>query len=384
MKQVAHRKAKSITNEYATLVTELKHRIKSAHLQVSRVVNRELIQLYWDIGKAIALRQKKLGWGKSVVEKLASDLRTSFPGQKGFSPQQLWFMRQMYVEFSDRPILLQLARELPWYHIVTIMTKIKETAEREYYLRAAVSYNWSRAVLVHQIESHLYFREVKAQKTHNFKRLLPRNQAHAVDEIMKDPYILDFMNLQPEAKEREIEQQLILHLRQFLTELGAGFAFVGSQYRLQVGNEEFFIDLLFYHLRLRRFIVIELKTISFKPEFAGKMNFYLTAVDNQLKHKDDEPSIGMLLCKDKDDVVVEYALRDIRKPLGVVRYQTTERLPKQLARVFPTNDDLKRTLKEPIVQYRVIPLKQTGNNSQEQLRLTNTGIPGNKLKRNNP
>ncbi len=201
-------------------------------------------------------------------------------------------------------------------------------------------------MLTHQIESKLYHREVKAKKTHNFQRLLPARQAQVADEMLKDPYVFDFITLEPDAKEYELEQALLQQLRRFLIELGKGFAFVGSQYRLQVGKEEFFIDLLFYHLGLRRYIVIDLKTVPFKPEFVGKMNFYLTAVDEQLRYRDDEPSVGIILCKDKDDVVVEFALRDVHKPLGVARYQVTEKLPRQLAKVLPSVSELKRQLKE--------------------------------------
>jgi len=346
MKKRTKEISKSGFREYATLVAELKDRIRSAQVRATRSVNRELIKLYWDIGKAIVERQKKLGWGKSVVEKLAGDLRAAFPDQTGFSPQNLWFMRQFYDELHHYPNLLRLVRELPWGINIAILTKVKDNKEREYYLRAAVTYGWSRAVLTHQIESKLYRREVKAKKTHNFRRLLPPRQARAADQVMKDPYVFDFIHLEPDAKERELELELLRHLRQFLIELGTGFAFVGSQFRLQVGKEEFFLDLLFYHLRLRRFIVIDLKTVSFKPEFAGKMNFYLTAVDEQLRHKEDEPSVGIILCKDKDDVVVEFALRDMHKPLGVARYQVTEKLPKQLAEAFPTAAELKRQLKD--------------------------------------
>lgn len=337
---------KNELREYATLVAELKERIRSAQARATRTVNRELIALYWDIGKAIVERQRRLGWGKSVVEKLAADLRAEFPEQKGFSPQNLWFMRQLYDAFHGHPKLLQLVRELPWGHNIAILTRVKEMREREYYLRAAAQYGWSRAILTHQIETKLYKRELKTKKTHNFRRLLPAHQARAADEMLKDPYVFDFINLEPEAKERELELELLRHLRQFLIELGFGFAFVGSQYRLQVGKEEFFVDLLFYHLRLRRYIVIDLKTVAFKPEFAGKMNFYLTAVDEQLCHRDDQPSVGIILCKDKDDVVVEFALRDVHKPLGVARYQVTEKLPKQLAEVFPSVAELKRQLKD--------------------------------------
>ena len=346
MKKQKREIAKSGFKEYATLVAELKDRIRSAQVRATRSVNRELIKLYWDIGKAIVERQKRLGWGKSVVVKLAGDLRAAFPDQTGFSPQNLWFMRQFYEELRKNSNLLQLARELPWWHVVTILTKVKDHLEREYYFRAAASHGWSRAILTHQIETGLYRREVKVKKTHNFRRLLPHRHARAANEIMKDPYVFDFIHLEPDAKESELERALLRHLRQFLIELGRGFAFVGSQCRLQVGKEEFFLDLLFYHLRLRRYIVIDLKTVSFRPEFAGKMNFYLTAVDEQLRHKDDESSVGILLCKDKDDTVVEFSLRDVHKPLGVARYQVTEKLPKQLAKVFPSVSELKRQLKD--------------------------------------
>ena len=332
--------------EYATLVAELKDRIRSAQVRATRSVNRELIRLYWDIGKAIVERQKRLGWGKSVVEKLAFDLRVAFPDQTGFSPQNLWFMRQFYEEIHKQPNLLQLARELPWWHVVTILTKVKDAAEREYYFMAAASHGWSRAILTHQIETKLYRREVKAKKTHNFRRLLPARHAKAADEMMKDPFVFDFITLEPDAKEHDLEQALLQQLRRFLIELGKGFAFVGSQYRLQVGKEEFFLDLLFYHLGLRRYIVIDLKTVPFKPEFAGKMNFYLTAVDEQLRLRDDGSSVGIILCKDKDDVVVEFALRDVHKPLGVARYQVTEKLPRQLSEALPSVAQLKRQLRK--------------------------------------
>lgn len=338
--------AKSRLREYASLVAELKERIRSARVQATRAVNRELIDLYWDIGKAIVERQRQLGWGKSVVEKLAGDLRVAFPERTGFSPQNLWFMRQLYEEWHKQPKLLRLVRELPWGVNITILTKVQDNKEREYYLRAAVQYGWSRAILTYQIESQLYRREVKAKKTHNFRRLLPTRHAKAADEMMKDPYVFDFIALEPDAKEHELQRALLHKLRQFLIELGRGFAFVGSEYRLQVGKEEFFLDLLFYHLSLRRYIVIELKTVVFKPEFAGKMNFYLTAVDEQLRHAGDQPSVGIILCKGKDDVVVEYALRDVHKPLGVARYQITEKLPKQLSRALPSISELKRQLKK--------------------------------------
>ncbi len=332
--------------ESATLVAELKSRIRSAQTEATRSVNRELIKLYWDIGKAIVERQKRLGWGKTVVERLAHDLRVEFPEQTGFSSRNLWEMRLFYESYADKPKLQQLVAELPWGQNLVILHSVQDEKEREYYLRAAASYGWSRAVLTHQIDTNLYKREVMAKKTHNFRRLLPAKHACAADEMLKDPYIFDFIALEPDAKERQLEQELLRHLRQFLIELGSGFAFVGSQYRLQVGSEEFFINLLFYHLRLRRYIVIDLKIVPFKPDFAGKMNFYLSVVDEQLCHKDDKPSIGIILCKDKDDVVVEFALRDVHKPLGVARYQATEKLPRRLADAFPSVEELKRQMKE--------------------------------------
>ena len=272
MKSKSRGVVQSELGEYAALVAELKVRIRFAQVHATRSVNRELIKLYWDIGRAIVERQKRLGWGKSVVVKLAADLRTEIPEQTGFSPQNLWLMRMLYDELHHCPNLLRLVRELPWGLNIAILTKVKDNKEREYYLRAATTSGWSRAVLTHHIESKLYRREVKAKKTHNFRRLLPPRQARAADEVMKDPYVFDFIHLEPDAKERELELELLRHLRQFLIELGTGFAFVGSQFRLQVGKEEFFLDLLFYHLRLRRFIVIDLKTVSFKPEFAGKIH----------------------------------------------------------------------------------------------------------------
>jgi len=336
---------KSGLREYATLVAELKERIRSAQIRAVRSVNRELIKLYWDLGKAIVERQKRLGWGRTVVERLAHDLRVEFPDQKGFSSRNLWEMRLFYETYSGRPKLQQLVAELPWGQNLVILHSVHDDKEREYYSRATAQYGWSRAVLTHQIETKLYHREVKAKKTHNFRRLLPARQAHVADGMLKDPYIFDFITLEPDAKERELEQALLQHLRRFLIELGKGFAFVGSQYGLQVGKEEFFLDLLFYHLGLRRYIVIDLKTVPFKPEFVGKMNFYLTAVDEQLRHPDDKPSLGIILCKDKDDVVVEFALRDVHKPLGVTRYQVTARLPKQLSEALPSVSELKRQLR---------------------------------------
>ncbi len=373
--------SKSRVNNYATVVAELKERIRIARLSATRSVNRELIKLYFDIGKIIVLRQNKFGWGKSIVEKLAHDLRIEFPEQKGFSSRNLWEMRLFYETYGENSKLQQLVAELPWGHNLTILHSVADPKEREYYLRAAASYGWSRAILMHQIDTNLYQRQLHTKKTHNFRRLLPAQQARMIDGMFKDPYIFDFIALEPEAKEREIELALLRHLRQFLVELGAGFAFVGSQYKLQVGTEEYFIDLLFYHLRLRRYIVVDLKTVPFKPEFAGKMNFYLTAVDEQLRHNDDKPSIGILLCKDKDDVVVEFALRDIHKPLGVARYQTTEKLPKQLAKVFPTADELKQTLKEDMAVYSVSQVETVGLDDSPSREKQIRKITYKKLKR---
>jgi predicted nuclease of restriction endonuclease-like (RecB) superfamily len=343
---------------YPALLDELKQRIRAVQLKAAVSVNRELIALYWHIGKSIAERQKSEGWGKSVVDRLAGDLQREFPGVSGFSPQNIWYMRAFYLGWTDdvrnlqQPVgeldgqnLPQPVAEIPWGHNIQLITKLRSPGVRLWYARQTFEHGWSRAVLVHQIESDLFKRQGKAVT--NFQATLPPPQSDLAQQVLKDPYNFDFLTLDADARERELEQGLLAHLRKFLLELGAGFAFVGEQHHLEVGGEDFYIDLLFYHLRLRCFVVIDLKMEPFKPEFAGKMNFYLSAVDDLVRHKGDQPSIGLILCKEKNRLVVEYALRDTHKPIGVSAYRTTHRLPQRLKGSLPTVEQLEAELGRP-------------------------------------
>lgn len=330
---------------YAELVSGLKERIRSAQVRAGLAVNRELILLYWEIGHRILEQQNAQGWGAKVVERLAQDLRHAFPEMKGLSRANLLYMRAFAEAYPDTSFVQQVVGQIPWGHNVRILDHIKDAAEREWYIRQTIQHGWSRNVLVHQMESGLYKRQGKAVS--NFDRTLPTPQSELAGQILKDPYIFDFLSIGEEAKERDVEKALLEQIRAFLLELGVGFSFVGSQHHLEVGGEDFYIDLLFYHLRLRCFVVIELKVGDFKPEYAGKMNFYLAAVDDLLRHKDDQPSIGIILCKAKNKVIVEYALRDARKPIGVSGYKLTETLPKNLKKELPSLEDLETSLKEP-------------------------------------
>lgn len=329
---------------YASLLNELKERIRAAQVRAGLAVNRELVSLYWSIGRDILGRQKEQGWGAKIVDRLAADLRKAFPEMTGFSPRNLKYMRSFAEAWPDEQFVQQLAAQIPWFHNCVILDQVKSIAEREWYIRQTIQNGWSRNVLVHQIESGLYRRQGKALT--NFTRTLPAPQSELAQQVVKDPYNFEFFSLAKEARERELEGALIDHLRDFLIELGVGFAFVGSQYPIQVGDEEFRIDLLFYHLRLRCFVALDLKMGQFQPEHSGKMNFYLSAIDDLLRQPGDQPSIGMVLCKSKNKVVAEYALRDLRKPVGVSEYRLTEALPKRLRGSLPTIEELEAELKE--------------------------------------
>ncbi len=331
-----------LPNDYDGFLKSLKERVRAAQLRASLAVNRELVLLYWGIGRDILARQKEQGWGAKIIDRLAADLRQEFPEVTGFSPRNLKYMRAFAEAWPDEPIVQQLAAQIPWCHNFAILDKVKIPSERKWYIRQTIQNGWSRNVLVHQIESGLYHRQGKALT--NFTRTLPAPQSELAQQIVKDPYNFDFLTLGPEARERQVEIALIEHARQFLVELGMGFAFVGSQYPLEVGGQEFRLDLLFYHLGLRAFVVIEIKVTDFQPEFSGKMNFYLSAVDDFLRHPDDQPSIGIILCKSKNRVVAEYALRDLHKPMGVSEYRLTDELPKQLQKGFPSIEDLEEEL----------------------------------------
>ena len=329
--------------EYLQLLHEIKVRVRSAQIKAAISVNKELIGLYWDVGRMIAERQAKGKWGDSIVDMLAGDLRREFPDMKGFSRANIFNIRQWYLYYSamDEKVQ-QLVRQLPWGHNMTIVNKIKDPTEAVFYLAETIRNNWSRNVLIHQIESGLYSR--KGKVLHNFEATLPAPQSDLARQTLKDPYIFDFLSLGEEAQEREIEKELTKHITKFLLELGAGFSFVGSQYPLEISSKDYYLDLLFYHLKLRCFVIIELKAGEFKPEYAGKLNFYLSAVDKTLKQEGDKPSIGIILCKSKDKVIAEYALKDMGKPIGVSEYKIVRAIPEKLKTSLPTIDELEKEL----------------------------------------
>lgn len=343
--EIVQQPAGQLLTGYVDLLEDLKGKIRSAQVRAGLAANRELVLLYWEIGRRILDSQRQEGWGAKVVDRLAQDLRHEFPAMKGFSPRNLKYMKMFAETYHDGQIVQQLVAQIPWGHNVRILDHVKNPIEREWYIRQTIQNGWSRNVLVHQIESGLYKRYGEAVS--NFDIALPAPQSELARQILKDPYVFDFLTIGAEAKERDIENALLEQIRAFLLELGVGFAFVGNQYHLEIGGEDYYIDLLFYHLRLRCYVVIELKVGEFKPEYTGKMNFYLSAVDDLLRHKDDQPSIGIILCKAKNKVVVEYALRDTRKPIGVSGYKLTETLPKKLKRDLPSVEELETSLKEP-------------------------------------
>jgi len=331
-----------IPTGYKELLEDLKNRICNSQLRAGLAVNKELILLYWDIGCQILQRQQKEGWGTKVIDRLSRDILREFPEMKGFSPRNLKYMRAFAETYPDQQFVQEVLAQITWYHNITVLDKVKNPNERLWYINQTIQHGWSRNVLVHQIESGLYHRQGRAIT--NFDRTLPAPQSELARQILKDPYVFDFLSIGEEAKERDLEKALIEQIRAFLLELGVGFAFIGSQYHLEVNGEDFYIDLLFYHLRLRCFVVIDLKIGEFQPEYAGKMNFYLSAVDDMLRYKDDQPSIGIILCKGKNRVIVEYALRDTRKPIGVSGYKITETLPKNLKGSLPSIEELEKSL----------------------------------------
>lgn len=327
---------------YAEWLADLKSRIHSAQMRATLAVNTELLQLYWQIGSDILARQAEQGWGAKVIDRLSHDLREAFPDMKGFSQANLKYMRVFAGAWTEEEIRQQPVGQLPWGHNIVLLTKLKTREARLAYAGAALQHGWSRNVLVVQIETRLLERQ--GQAVTNFAAALPAPRSDLARESLKDPYRFDFLGLGDEAEEREIEKALVEHVTEFLLELGAGFAFVGRQVHLEVGGEDFFLDLLFYHLRLRCYVVIELKAGAFKPEHLGQLGFYLTAVDMQVKDESDGPTIGLLLCKSKNKVVAEYALRDNARPLGVAEYQLVESLPEQLQGSMPTIEQIEREL----------------------------------------
>jgi predicted nuclease of restriction endonuclease-like (RecB) superfamily len=327
---------------YPDWLDELKTRIHYAQQQAVQTVNRELVQLYWQIGRDILERQNREGWGAKVIERLAHDLRTAFPDMKGFSRANLMYMRAFAEAWPDAEIVQQAVGQLPWGHNLVLLAKLKDSQQRLAYAHKAVENGWSRSVLGMHIETRLLEREGQAQT--NFEARLPAPGSDMAHQTLKDPYVFDFLDVSREANEREIEAALVQHVTRFLLELGAGFAFVGRQVPLEVGGDDFFIDLLFYHLKLRCYVVIELKADKFKPEHLGQLGFYLTAVDAQMKGEHDAPTIGLLLCRSKNKVVAEYALRDSAKPMGIAEYQLMASLPAELQTTLPSIEQIEQEL----------------------------------------
>ena len=359
----------SLPPEYAATLSALKERIHAGRMRAALAVNREVIDLYWSIGKTITERQQDEGWGKSVVERLAADLRDAFPDMKGFSPANIWRMRAFHLAWPSLKIndsilahsvrelpehsealatpsqaeqstaeLAQVVRELPWGHNVDLVQKVKDPEKRLWYAQMARKHGWARSILTMQIETDLQGRQGKAVS--NFKATLPAMDSDLAAQTMKDPYNFDFLGLAKDAHERDIENAMLAHIKRFLLELGEGFAFVGQQYKVTIGESDFYIDLLFYHITLRCYVAVELKAVSFQAEFAGKLNFYLSVIDDTLRHEGDNPTIGLLLCKDKDRLVAEYALKDINKPIAVADYLLTKAIPEDLKGALPTIEEI--------------------------------------------
>ena len=379
---------------YAELLAELKERVRSSQLRATLSVNRELIALYWETGRSIVERQRQYQWGDQVIDRLSRDLQIEFPGIAGLSRRNLYRMRAFYLGYVEgRSIVPQAVRQLPtsdkrssskgsseivpqavaqlpaavrnqlgaeldgrslpgsvaaipWGHNAILIEKIKDPILRLWYARKTIQHGWSRAILTYHLERNLHEREGNALT--NFQQTLPPPQSDLAQQVLKDPYNFDFLTLRTDAHERELEKGLLDHVQKFLLELGVGFAFVGRQVHLEVGDEDYYLDLLLYHLRLRCYVVVELKRETFKPEFAGKMNFYLSAVDDKMRHPDDQPSIGLLLCKVDNRLTVEYALRDVRKPIGVAEWKTklVESLPKKLQGNLPTIEEIEAELEK--------------------------------------
>jgi len=368
-----------IAPDYTRFLTEVKSRILTARTQAGRAVNRELVLLYWDIGRGIVEKQKTAGWGEAVVERLAADLRAEFPDMRGFSGRNLRDMKRFYLAYADedfwrqavaklseRPsgsgtwpqtvakldegeeikFWRQLVAEIPWGHHLVILNKLSDPAARLYYLRATAQFGWSRSVLLNQIKAQAYERAVKEKKTHNFELALPEHFAEQADEMLKSRYNLEFLGIARPMKELELEERLISRLQQFILELGYGFCFVGRQYRLALGRKEYFVDLLFYHRFLKALVAFDLKIGEFEPEHAGKMDFYLNLLNEKERGPDDRPSIGIILCAEKDDVEVEFALKTKANPIGVAEYQLQETLPAEFKGKLPTARQLADVARE--------------------------------------
>ena len=329
-------------NEYFDVLENIKSQIHAAQYKAILGINREQTILYWNIGKVIIKNGK---YGNGFVENLARDIKLEFPNTKGYSVRNLRYMRKFAEFFNDFENLQVPLADLTWYHNQALMDKISEKEKYIWYADKTIEHGWSRDVLVHQIETKLYERQAIAEKTDNFKNHLPLPQSELARDTLKNPYVFDFVDIREQMIEREIESELVSNIAKTLLELGTGFAFMGNQYHLSVGNDDFYIDLLFYNTKLRCYVVIELKAGKFKPEYVGKLNFYLSAVDDVLKHETDNPSIGILLCKERNKLTAEYALKDINKPIGVSEYKLSDFVPVELADTLPSAEDIEKRIK---------------------------------------
>lgn len=338
-------------SNYPEIIDKLKKEVEAARLNAAFTVNKQMLFLYWRIGKIILEQQQSQGWGTKVVDRLANDLRKAFPDMRGFSSRNLKYMRafaEAYPAFVQGPLAQTLSivqdplAQITWYHHITLLDKVQDKKARSFYINKTAKNGWSRNVMVHQLESKLYERQGTAIT--NFNNTLPANQSDLAKEILKDPYKFDFLSLSDEYLEKDLEDALIKHITKFLLELGAGFSYAGRQYPVEVGGKDYQIDLLFYHLKLRCFVVVELKKGEFTPEHAGKLNFYLNAVDDLLRHPADSASIGILICKERNKVVAEYALRGIDKPIGIAEYELTQAIPEKLKGSLPTIEEIEKEL----------------------------------------
>jgi len=334
--------------DYSAWLKELKNRVRSVQIKAAVKVNSELLQFYWELGRDIVDKQKNAKWGDGFLKQLSIDLSSEFPDMKGFSKRSLELIRQWYVFYNHKNLIAKQAVsqlvQVPWGHNIVIMSKCKNLDEAFFYIQKTIQNNWSRAVLTHHIEGDLFGREGKAIT--NFKATLPAPHSDLARETLKDPYNFDFLTLTEKHNERELEKALADHVTKFLLELGAGFSYIGKQYKLEIGDDEFFIDLLFYHVKLHCYVVVELKSVKFKPEFAGKLNFYVSAVDGILKSGPDNATIGILICKSKNDTVVEYTLKDVLKPIGVSEYVITKNLPDEFKSSLPSIEEIEAELNE--------------------------------------
>ncbi|MFH1289077.1 MAG: PDDEXK nuclease domain-containing protein [bacterium] len=335
---------KIVQNNYVEFLGEIKERIRRAQYDALKAVNKELIALYWDIGRMIVERQNQYGWGKAVVENLAKDLQKEFPGINGYSKDNLWRMRKFYLQYKNNEKLAPLVQEIGWTHNIIVMERCEDNLEREFYIRMTRKFGWTKNVLIHQIENKTYEKTMLNQT--NFNKVLSEKIRNQAKLAVKDEYTFDFLELGEDHSELELERALMSKINRFLIEMGGVFTFVGNQFRLEINGKEFFIDVLLYHRRLKCLVAIELKSVEFKPEHAGKMQFYLAVLDDLVKMKDENPSIGIILCKNKDRTIVEYALRVSKKPIGVATYKITTQLPVNLKKELPSPEQVAMLIEE--------------------------------------